>query len=398
MTRLTLAIILWAGALLQPVHSQTIQSPPAPGQSVLEQPSSEAPAAEPSAAAATPTRPVNASPPLTAMPLAKGLPLIVRASVAFIELTGFDENAGRFKGVVDLRLRWEDPRLRRPAAELNQPPAVFRSAAALAERTRLWTPPVEIVNLASEPRPSVETGLRLFPDGQIELQQRIKGDFATPQTADRFPFDRQKLQVKLAIKDASTETLRISFDQDDLDYSRPLAELALDGWTLRFVDLKTESRAGWYGASHATLSAALDIARDPGPAVATIYIPLFASLIIPMLALWLNRIEDGVFQVDTFELVNIVIGGLFAVIALNFTVNSVFQALATSDNSVNRLFALNYLALGISLLINVAICRFSLVARAFGVHVQYEVYRVLLWAVPTLVFTLALSFILLAIV
>ena len=331
------------------------------------------------------------------LPRGKGLPLVVKAAVGFVDLTGLDENNSVYKGTVDIRLRWEDPRLRRTPEETQQPPQTFRGAAAEAELAKNWSPPFDIVNLRGAPT-ATETGLRIFPDGQIELMRRVTGDFLTPQDVERFPFDLQKLQVKIAIRNYNTDAVSFAFVQDDLDFSRPAATASLDGWELKFVNLKTEEQPGWYGESHAMLVAALDVERKPGPAIAAIYIPLFASLLIPMLAIWLHKIEDGVFEIDTFELVNVIIGGLFAVIALNFTVNSSFQALAASDNSVNRLFALNYIALGTSLLINIALCRFSLVARAFGVYVQEQLFLVLLWAFPLLILTMALSFILVAVV
>src|SRR5688572_21013674 len=132
--------------------------------------------------------------------------------------------------------------------------------------------------------------------------------------------------------------------------------------------------------------------------MASIFLPLFASLLIPVLAIWLNRVEDGRFQIETFELTNILIGGLFAVIALNFTVNSVFQVLSSGDNPVNRLFALNYLTLGISLLVNVLLFRFQVVGRGLGQYVQEQFYLVLVWAIPLLALTMAASILLVALV
>jgi hypothetical protein len=170
----------------------------------------------------------------------------------------------------------------------------------------------------------------------------------------------------------------------------------LDGWGLRFVNLLAEPIPGWYGASHATVTASLEIVREPGPIVAAIFVPLLASLLIPLLAIWLNRVEDGVFQIETFELVNIIIGGLFAVIALNFTVNSVYQVLEGGDNPVNRLFALNYVTLAIGLAVNILLFRFRFVERAFGRYVQEQLYLYLVWAIPLLVLTTAASVILVA--
>ena len=33
----------------------------------------------------------------------------------------------------------------------------------------------------------------------------------------------------------------------------------------------------------------------------------------------MNRIEEGEFQIEAFEQANVIVGGLFAVVALNFT-------------------------------------------------------------------------------
>jgi len=91
-------------------------------------------------------------------------------------------------------------------------------------------------------------------------------------------------------------------------------------------------------------------------------------------------------------------GGLFAVIALNFTVNSAYEALGSGDNPVSRLFALNYTTLGIGLLVNVLLFRFGVVERWFGRYVQEQFYIFLSWAVPVLVLTGAGAIILVAVV
>lgn len=331
----------------------------------------------------------------TTIPRDKGLPVQVQVGVGFVSLTGFDENAATFKGTVDVRLRWQDLRLALPPDQASQPPRVFRGEAAAAELKQIWTPDGAIANQVGEAA-KFDEGLRIFPGGQVELLQRVTGEFATEYDVSRFPFGAQKLQVRYALHNQTANEVALRYDQDDLDFSRASAEARLDGWMLRFVNLKVETLAGWYGASHASLVAALDIEREPGPVVAAIFIPLLASLIIPLLAIWLNRVEDGVFQIETFELVNIIIGGLFAVIALNFTVNSVFEVLESGDNPVNRLFALNYVTLAVSLAVNILLFRFRVVERLFGRYVQEQLYLFLVWAIPVLVLTTATSVILVA--
>ncbi len=121
------------------------------------------------------------------------------------------------------------------------------------------------------------------------------------------------------------------------------------------------------------------------------------AMLIPLLVLWLNSVEDGNFTIDAFELTNISIGGLFAVVGLNFTVNSSFVKLAAGDNPVMRLFALNYFLLGLSIALCILLYRFNVVKRVFGPHIQEEFYGLINWAIPLLVFGTATAIMALAI-
>ncbi|GGF45310.1 hypothetical protein GCM10007301_01050 [Azorhizobium oxalatiphilum] len=329
---------------------------------------------------------------LTDLPTARGLPLTVQVGVAFVDVSAFSENTGLFTATVDVRLRWQDSRLASPPAEAGAPPRIWRDAEADARLAEIWSPGVALTNLKDEPTYQAR-GLRIFADGTVELMSRTSGDFSTPVDVGRFPFDHQQLEISLATRQSTTHAVVLAYDQDDLDFSQAAATVSLDGWETGFVTLASKPLSGWYNASHARVVAGLEVQRRVGLAVAAIFIPLLASLLIPMLALWLNRIDDGVFQIETFELVNLIVGGLFAVIALNFTIYSSYTALASSNNSVNQLFALNYATLGISLLVNILFYRFQVFERLFGRLVQAEIYRFLMWAIPVIVFTLALSFI-----
>ncbi len=318
------------------------------------------------------------------LPADKGLPVGVDVAVAYVEILGFDENAGTFDATVDVRVRWEDLRLRLPPERATDPPAVFRDADADERLKGFWTPPIEIANMVGAPS-FASKGLRTWPDGRAELTTRYTATFRTPFAVAKFPFDKQTLDVEIVVRSFTTGSLVLKYRQDDLDYSRAADGASLDGWSVGLVGLRAEPLAGWYGSTHPRVRASLAVTRVPGGIVAAIFIPLVASLLIPLLALWLNRTEDGRFQIETFELVNLIIGGLFAVIALNFTVNADFSVLASGDNAVNQLFALNYVTLGVCLLVNVLFYRFGVVEAAFGRYVQEQAYAVLTWAIPATV-------------
>jgi hypothetical protein len=333
----------------------------------------------------------------TDLPEDQGLPVIVRVAAAFVALEGFDENAATFTATVDLRLRWRDRRLAVPGRSPGEPSETLRDAAAEARLAGIWAPPVVLANQIGEPERTA-VGLRVQADGGVELVRRVTATFKTGFDVERFPFDRQKLQVEAAVLSETASRVALRFDQEDIDYSRPARDVELLGWTVGRVDLKSAPLPGWYAATHARVVAALQVSREPGLVVSGIFVPLLASLLIPLLAIWLNRTEEGMLQVDSFELVNIIIGGLFAVIALNFTVYSSFAFLAAGENTVSRLFTLNYVALALALLTNILFGRFNVLARAFGPYVQEQAYLAVMWLLPVVVLVFSAAFILSAFV
>ena len=330
------------------------------------------------------------------LPAENGLPIRVKAAVTFAEIQSFSENNATFKATVDVRLRWQVQSLRRPAEEATDPPRVFRGPEAQAQLATLWAPNVELTNQRGSPSYTT-LGLRIYPDGQVELTRRTTAEFATPYEVERFPFDRQKLQIELAIRDQTLDVVALGFDQRDLDASRAAAETHLEGWDLLHVTLRSEPLPGWYGATHAHVVASLAIERHPGPTAAAIAIPLFATLLIPFLTIWLNRVKDGQLQLEAHSLINLLIGGLFAVIAFNLSVNTRYPALSVGDSLVSRLIALSYVTLGIAFLINLMLIRFRVVERLLGRFTQEQCYLVLRWAFPVLVISMAGAMILSAI-
>ncbi len=358
-----------------------------PAPAALAQGTEAAPAPAPAPAAATED--------LTTLPQGKGLPVVVRVGLFFADIGTIDENEGAFEATVDLRLRWSDPRLRYPPEEAPSGFKELRAEAAEAKLAEIWDPDVALANLSGEPSDRMR-GLRLYPDGTVQVVERTAGKFKTAFDVRSFPFDRQTLSVEVVARREPAQLVSLEYRQDDLDYSRVASGVRLDDWAPGFVSIRRERLAGWYGERLVGVVVGLEVARKPATAIAPVFLPLFASLLIPLLALWMQKVEDADFQIEAFELANVLIGGLFAVIALNFTVASVVRPVAFGDNTVTRLFGLNYLALGVNILINVTMFRFNLLKRAFGKYVQEQVFLYSIWAMPVLAIGSAFAIVLAA--
>ena len=332
---------------------------------------------------------------LSSLPTGKGLPVVVRMGLRYVEVTSIDEAEATYTATVDLRLRWQDLRLQYPPESAPEGFLQFRDEAATAKMAQIWTPAISLWNLSGEPSQQMH-GLRIFPDGRVEMILRTRATFETPFDVERFPFDRQGLQVEVVSSREGVQRLSLEFEQDDLDFSQAPASSELPDWVSGVVSLKRDLVNGWYGEYLARATVSLAVQRRAARASAPIFIPLLASLLIPLVAIWMNRIEDGEFQIEAFEQANVIVGGLFAVVALNFTLNAEYGALSSSDNTVRRLLALNYLALALSLVINLTLFRFNLPMRWFGRYVQEQVFLFLSWAVPLLVLATAVATLLVA--
>lgn len=353
----------------------------------------DAPKEEPAPEPAPPPEPPRED--LTTIPIGKGLPVNVQVAVFFLEVTSIDDAKAEFQCTTDMRLRWTDPRLAFPKSETLRGYREFLGKAAEEKLGAIWTPNVDVKNRL-ETAPYVGRRVRIFPDGTVESMTRITGKYKMTVNAESFPFDRQRLPLELIVRDDTTDEVLLRFDKGDVEFSRIANDAKIDGWEPSIVDLSAGVVPGWNGDRYSTATATLFVDRLAASSIASVFIPLLASLIIPLLALWMNRATDDGFAINAHDLANMGIGGLFSVIALNFAIYSASPVIATTDNTVTRLFALNYAMLALTLATTVVFFRFELPRRLFGIHVQKEAYKFLTWATPVLALAMSVAFLLVA--
>ncbi len=198
------------------------------------------------------------------------------------------------------------------------------------------------------------------------------------------------------MREQTTDEVVLKFEKEDVAFSRLATDATIEGWQPGLVDLRAHVVAGWNGDRYSGVSAALAVDRVPSTGIAPIFIPLVASLLIPLLAIWMNRATEDGFEIEAFELANMGIGGLFSVIALSFAIYTSYPILASGDNTVVRLFGLNYASLAMSLGIVVLLFQYNLPLRWFGRHVHAEIFRFITWAMPVMSLGLSVAFLLLA--
>ncbi|MCW5831477.1 MAG: hypothetical protein KIS78_03340 [Labilithrix sp.] len=318
----------------------------------------------------------------------------MNVAVFFLDLKSFDDTKSEFECTTDVRLRWVDPRLRLTTKNLRGY-REFRGKEVEDQLAKMWSPSIDVTNRL-EAAPYVGRRLRIFPDGQVESLTRVTARYKTRVSAETFPFDRQRLALELIVRDDTTDEVLLRFDKDDVGFSRAARDAKLDGWTIGLVDLRSEAIPGWNGDRYSQTTAALIVDRVWVTSLAPIFIPLLASLIIPLLSIWMNKATEHGFEGDTLSLANMSIGGLFSVIALSFAIYSSYGVIANGDNTVTRLFGVNYAMLAITLAIVVVCFRYNVIARLFGPYVQREAFYFMSWALPVISLATSIAFLLVA--
>lgn len=329
------------------------------------------------------------------IPVGHGLPVVVHVGVFFHDIADVDENAETFEATTDVRVMWHDSRLKFHAETGLHGYKEFRFDSAERELKKIWSPKIRFSNRLTE-SPKIDKRLRIFPDGKVELTLRSHAQYQASIDLSGFPFDRQKLPVELFIEEDTTEFVDIQLDGNDTDFSGVSSGVDPTGWKMGLVNIERKETKGWNGDRYATLVATAAVKRDPSTTVSTIFIPLLASLLIPLLATWINGIENGNFIVEASEPVNVVIGGLFATIALAFTISSAMPSLMMSLNAVTLLLGLNYAGLAFGFLVTMVFYRFELPKRYFGRFVQEAAFEYIVWAFPAIMLTMSATFVLLA--
>jgi hypothetical protein len=334
-------------------------------------------------------------PEAKALPTGKGLPVLVNVGVFFLELKSFDDNKAEFECTTDLRLRWTGLRLRYPASEVFRGYKEYRGKDAEEQLGKMWSPNIDVTN-KGEAQAYVGRRLRVFPDGGIETLTRTTAKYKVRVDAERFPFDQQKLVIEMLVREDTTDEVVLRFDKTDVEFSHVARGATLEGWQPGLVDLRGTRVPGWNGDRYSKVTASLSVQRLATTSLAPIFIPLVASLLIPLLAIWMNKATEDGFEIEAFELANMGIGGLFSVIALSFAIYSAYGVVAGGDNTVTRLFGLNYVSLALSLSIVVFFFRYNVLLRWFGTHVQEQAFNFLTWALPLLSLATSLAFLLVA--
>jgi hypothetical protein len=260
-----------------------------------------------------------------------GDPVRVAVGIFLIDVAEVDAVHETFDADFRIHLRWKDPRLAATARGGSLEDCSF----ALSE---IWNPAVIIVNRRGAD-PSGDGDADIDAEGTVEYVRRVYGTFSSPMILRDFPFDTQRLRMRLASIEYGLEDVIFVTDESP----NRLAGMSVAGWDIvsnynAAVD-ESEGPSRYTRLDHRIL-----IARHAGYYVWKFIIPLGFIVLMAWSVFWLDpeRFAPQQIAVATatiFSLVAFLVGLRNALPRVAY--------LTRMDELVFRSTALVFLALGV---------------------------------------------------
>lgn len=208
----------------------------------------------------------------------------VEVSVAFyiIDFARMTSREESFDATAYLQLTWRDPRL--AVAGLDKPkPGVHHRL----DPGSIWVPRISFENALDQPKYHGEPVLEADSDGRVVSWVILSCKFAAPMNLRRFPFDSQRLPIRIiSYEDTST----VSFV---IDAAAPLvgADASLTDWRLGRPEIRSEDRH--YGIDSETYSGVLylvPIARRYSFYIWRVIVPLTLLAWVSFAVFWFEPV------------------------------------------------------------------------------------------------------------
>ncbi len=318
---------------------------------------------------------------ITAIPANVERPIRIGVTFMLNNINKIDEKIGNFEGSIDLHLRWVDPNQKFDPKTIGTFRQSFCFEEATEKLSKMWNPRIKITNIIGKPIAD-DLCLVINSDGAVEYVQRITALFDTKFNLVAFPFDEQKLLVKLISTRYNSEELEFVQSEEEIYHSGIREGTSLIGWSLKDVDYDTSRVRGLDGHFFPLFVAEIVMTRDYSSHLFA-FAPLLLIVIIPSILTLYNKSDVG-------ALLGAWSGAILALIALSFTLNLRYPALG-SDSLMARLIAIIFAYEFFMICVSISILNPTVIKKFKNPRVQPEILKFMQWGIP-LIFMLLVAF------
>jgi hypothetical protein len=225
----------------------------------------------------------------------KGTPTKVELALYLLDLSEVDDLRQDFSVDLYLRVQWGDARLATDEAEA----AVVRTFPL----SEVWNPEIGALNRRSVAFLLPQT-VKVDSGGNVQYDQRIQGEFASPLDLREFPADQQALAIRLASYRYGPDELEIVINRDK---TGRLEELSVAGWDVGQPEVEAAPLVVPGGIPRAGVIYKLAAKRQTTYYVLTMVIPLLLIALMAWSVFWIDPSflpsQIGVSTASVFSLI-----------------------------------------------------------------------------------------------
>lgn len=299
-------------------------------------------------------------------------PVKVGVTVLFNSITKINNATNNFEASVDIHLNWVDPSLAFDPITLGTFRQELCEKQAEEKLTKIWNPHVIIDNLEGKPEKERQC-LLIYADGTVELIQRVRSLFKASFNLATFPFDTQKLSIKLLSDKYNNNEIQFVQDQKELNYSGLREGLKLYGWNIVRIRYHQMDIRGLNGTFYPEFEARITIQRQP-LIYSFDFAPLLLIVVVPTLVtLYVSA--------ETSARLGYWSGAILALIALSFTLNLRHPALPAGSilsQIISIIFGYEFLMI----ILTLTILNPTIGKKVKNPYVIPEMINFLRWSVP----------------
>ncbi len=237
-----------------------------------------------------------------------GEPTEVKVRYVVLDIDGVDSAVQNFTMNLFFKAEWEDPR---EAHDGDTP--------VMKDLADLWHPNIQITN-RQKIFLTMDAVAKVYPNGKIEMVQRVWGDFSQILDLKDFPFDSQNFDVTLVSVGSSSSEVQFVLDKEKPSGISP--QFSLPDWEIlshKAWGHNTSVFAQMEAAPMFTIS--LEAKRLNEYYLLKVILPLFLIVAMSWIVFWIDPEQAG-------TQIGVATTSMLTLIAYRFSIDSLVPAVS----------------------------------------------------------------------
>ena len=197
----------------------------------------------------------------------------VEVKVYLIDIDGIDSVTQSFVANLTLVFRWHDPSLAHAGLD-----------SISKDLSEIWYPRIQILNQQRLVKTFPQSA-EVHPDGEVIYRQRVWGSFSQPLELREFPFDSQRLEVRLGSISFGSQNIQLKPSTDSgISEKLSIPDWEIMQWDFMAEDLRFDNESSLIPG----MVFSLEVKRDSNYFKFKVILPLVLIVMMSWLVFWID--------------------------------------------------------------------------------------------------------------